>query len=147
MGWYQRRVHLPQVRRQQFDNFSPIQQEQKPIINRRLPIRPTATTPRPAQPIQPAQPAQFNNFNQFQVQPQESQTRQEHLRQHQLAEQHVLQMQQQQERQTQRQQPNFFVPVSAQPQQAQAPSNLVESAGFASNVNLNTGSYTISYGR
>lgn len=144
------RVHLPQVRRQQFDNFSPIKQEQKPIINRRLPIRPTATTPRPAQPIQPAQPAQFNNFNQFQVQPQESQTRQEEMRQHQLAVQQVLQLQQQQERQTQqqqRQQPNFFVPVSAQPQQAQAPSNLVGSAGFASNVNLNTGSYTISYGR
>lgn len=147
------RVHLPQVRRQQFDNFSPIQQERKPIINRRLPIRPTATTPRPAQPIQPAQPVQFKNFNQFQVQPQESQTRQEQMREHQLAVQHVLQLQQQQERQTQQQQqPNFFVPVSAQrapaqPQQAQAPSNLVGSAGFASNVDLNTGSYTISYGR
>jgi len=143
------RVHLPQVRRQQFDNFSPIQQEQKPIINRRLPIRPTATTPRPAQPIQPAQPAQFNNFNQFQVQPQESQTRQDQLRQHQLAVQQVLQLQQQLERQQpqQRVQQNFFVPVSAPTQQAQAPSNIVPSAGFASDVNLNDGSYTISYGR
>jgi len=142
------RVHLPQVRRQQFDNFSPIQQE-KPIINRRLPIRPTATTPRPAQPIQPAQPARFNNnFNQGQ---------EEHLRQHELQIQQVLQLQQQERQQQQRQpqfqpqrqqqQPNFFVPVSAPTQQAQAPSNFVQSAGAASNIDLNTGSYTISYGR
>jgi hypothetical protein len=73
------------------------------------------------------------------------------MRQHQLAVENVLRLQQQQERQTnfqqqqQRQQPNFFTPVSTPVQQA--PSNLVQEAGFASNVNLNTGSYTISYGR
>ena len=139
------RTILPQVRRQQFDNFSPIQQQEKPIINRRLPIRPRTTTPRPAQPIQPvqpAQPAQFATFNQ---------KHQDEMRQHQLAVENVLRLQQQQERQTnfqqqqQRQQPNFFTPVSTPVQQA--PSNLVQEAGFASNVNLNTGSYTISYGR
>jgi hypothetical protein len=139
------RTILPQVRRQQFDNFSPIQQQEKPIINRRLPIRPRTTTPRPAQPIQPvqpAQPAQFATFNH---------KHQDEMRQHQLAVENVLRLQQQQERQTnfqqqqQRQQPNFFAPVSAPVQQA--PSNLVQEAGFASNVNLNTGSYTISYGR
>merc|ERR1739844_558891 len=124
------RVHLPQVRRQQFDNFSPVQQQQKPFINRRLPIRPTATTPRPAQPIQPAQPAQFASQRQ-----QEQQQRQ------------TGQQQQRQAQQQLRQQPNFFAPVSAPAQQAQAPSNLVGNAGFASDINLNTGSYTISYGR
>jgi len=141
------RTMLPQARRQQFDNFSPVQQQQKPIINRRLPIRPTATTPRPAQPIQPAQPAQFA-----------SQSQQDALRQHEFDLQQVLRQQQQQQRQTGqqqqrqaqqqlRQQPNFFAPVSAPAQQAQAPSNLVGNAGFASDINLNTGSYTISYGR
>merc|ERR1712241_429632 len=133
------RTILPQVRRQQFDNFSPIQQQEKPIINRRLPIRPRTTTPRPAQPIQPVQPAQFATFNQ---------KHQDEMRQHQLAVENVLRLQQQQERQTnlqQQQQPNFFAPVAAPVQQA--PSNLVQEAGFASNVNLNTGSYTISYGR
>jgi len=143
------RTMLPQARRQQFDNFSPVQQQQKPIINRRLPIRPTATTPRPAQPIQPAQPAQFA-----------SQSQQDALRQHEFDLQQVLRQQQQQQRQTtqqqqrqqprqqpQRQQPNFFAPVSAPAQQAQAPSNLVGTAGFASDINLNDGSYTISYGR
>jgi hypothetical protein len=139
------RTMLPQARRQQFDNFSPVQQQQKPIINRRLPIRPTATTPRPAQPIQPAQPAQFF-----------SQSQQDALRQHEFDLQQVLRQQEQQQRQTGqqrqaqqqfRQQPNFFAPVSAPAQQAQAPSNLVGNAGFASDINLNTGSYTISYGR
>jgi len=141
------RTMLPQARRQQFDNFSPVQQQQKPIINRRLPIRPTATTPRPAQPIQPAQPAQFA-----------SQSQQDALRQHEFDLQQVLRQQEQQQRQTGqqqqrqaqqqlRQQPNFFAPVSAPAQQAQAPSNLVGNAGFASDINLNTGSYTISYGR
>jgi hypothetical protein len=141
------RTMLPQARRQQFDNFSPVQQQQKPIINRRLPIRPTATTPRPAQPIQPAQPAQFA-----------SQSQQDALRQHEFDLQQVLRQQEQQQRQTGqqqqrqaqqqfRQQPNFFAPVSAPSQQAQAPSNLVGNAGFASDINLNTGSYTISYGR
>jgi len=141
------RTMLPQARRQQFDNFSPVQQQQKPIINRRLPIRPTATTPRPVQPIQPAQPAQFA-----------SQSQQDALRQHEFDLQQVLRQQEQQQRQTGqqqqrqaqqqlRQQPNFFAPVSAPAQQAQAPSNLVGNAGFASDINLNTGSYTISYGR
>merc|ERR1712172_336987 len=102
------RTMLPQARRQQFDNFSPVQQQQKPIINRRLPIRPTATTPRPAQPIQPAQPAQFA-----------SQSQQDALRQHEFDLQQVLRQQQQQQRQTGqqqqrqaqqqlRQQPNFL---------------------------------------
>merc|ERR1711971_892960 len=80
------RTMLPQARRQQFDNFSPVQQQQKPIINRRLPIRPTATTPRPAQPIQPAQPAQFA-----------SQSQQDALRQHEFDLQQVLRQQQQQQ--------------------------------------------------
>jgi len=134
-----RRTILPQARRQQFDNFSPVQQ-QKPILNRRLPIRPTAT-PRPAQPIQPAQPAQFAQF---------TPTQQDELRQHQLALQQVLRLQEQQQRQTQvqqfqRREQEFF--RSAPVQQAQAPTNLVQEAGFASNIDLNTGSYTISYGR
>merc|ERR1719288_691967 len=115
------RTILPQVRRQQFDNFSPIQQQEKPIINRRLPIRPRTTTPRLAQPIQPVQPAQFATFNQ---------KHQDEMRQHQLAVENVLRLQQQQERQTnfqqQQQQPNFFTPVSAPVQQA--PSNLVQEA-------------------
>merc|ERR1712241_156014 len=136
-----RRTILPQARRQQFDNFSPVQQ-QKPILNRRLPIRPTAS-PRPAQPIQPAQPAQFAQF---------TPTQQDELRQHQLALQQVLRLQEQQQRQTQVQQfqrreqtrSNFF--RSTPVQQAQAPTNLVQEAGFASNIDLNTGSYTISYG-
>jgi len=49
------RTILPQVRRQQFDNFSPIQQQEKPIINRRLPIRP--------EPQPPGQPNPFNLSN------------------------------------------------------------------------------------
>jgi len=139
---YDPRVLLPQSRKQQsvqqtFSNFDakPIS---KPIINRRLPIRPAATTPRPAQ---PAQPAQFANFQQ---------TQQQQLRAHQLQiqqlEQQQLQLQQLHQQQQRQQQQNIFVPVSA-PVQQTGPSQLIASAGAAQNIDLNTGSYTISYGR
>jgi hypothetical protein len=148
----------------------------KPIINRRLQIRPaTATTPRPAQFAnfaQPAQPAQFAQS----VQPAQS-AHADALRAHQVQLQELKQQQYQleqlhaqQQRQEQRQQipfqrqqqfqqnifvpqqkqqqqfqQNNFGPVSAPVQQAQAPSQFVASAGSASNINLNTGTYSISY--
>ena len=130
---YDPRVLLPQSRKQQsvqqtFSNFDakPIS---KPIINRRLPIRPAATTPRPAQ---PAQPAQFANFQQ---------TQQQQLRAHQLQiqqlEQQQLQLQQLHQQQQRQQQQNIFVPVSA-PVQQTGPSQLIASAGAAQNIDLNT---------
>merc|ERR1712008_589852 len=85
----------------------------KPIINRRLQIRPAA---------QPAQPAQSAHA--------------QALRDHQAQLQQIQQQQFQQ---------NNFGPVSAPAQQAQAPSQFVASAGSASNINLNTGTYSISY--
>merc|ERR1712083_958354 len=109
----------------------------KPIINRRLQIRPVATTPRPtqfanfAQSAQPAQSAQFAQS----AQPAQSAHAQA-LRDHQAQLQQLEQQQFQQ---------NNFGPVSAPAQPAQAPSQFVASAGSASNINLNTGTYSISY--
>ena len=148
----------------------------KPIINRRLQIRPVATTPRPAQFAnfaQPAQPAQFAQSAQP-AQSAHAQALRDHQAQLQQLEQQQFQLEQlhaQQQRQEQRQQipfpkrqqqfqqnifvpqqrqqqqfqQNNFGPVSAPVQQAQAPSQFVASAGSASNINLNTGTYSISY--
>merc|ERR1711956_177630 len=148
----------------------------KPIINRRLQIRPVATTPRPAQFAnfaQPAQPAQFAQSAQP-AQSAHAQALRDHQAQLQQLEQQQFQLEQlhaQQQRQEQTQQipfpkrqqqfqqnifvpqqrqqqqfqQNNFGPVSAPVQQAQAPSQFVASAGSASNINLNTGTYSISY--
>ena len=151
----------------------------KPIINRRLQIRPAATTPRPAQfanfaqSAQPAQPAQFAQSAQP-AQSAHAQALRDHQAQLQQLEQQQFQLEQlhaQQQRQEQRQQipfqrqqqfqqnifvpqqrqqqqqfqQNNFGPVSAPAQPAQAPSQFVASAGSASNINLNTGTYSISY--
>ena len=148
----------------------------KPIINRRLQIRPVATTPRPtqfanfAQSAQPAQPAQFAQSAQP-AQSAHAQALRDHQAQLQQLEQQQFQLEQlhaQQQRQEQRQQipfqrqqqfqqnifvpqqrqqqqQNNFGPVSAPAQPAQAPSQFVASAGSASNINLNTGTYSISY--
>ena len=151
----------------------------KPIINRRLQIRPAATTPRPAQfanfaqSAQPAQPAQFAQPAQP-AQSAHAQALRDHQAQLQQLEQQQFQLEQlhaQQQRQEQRQQipfqrqqqfqqnifvpqhrqqqqqfqQNNFGPVSAPAQPAQAPSQFVASAGSASNINLNTGTYSISY--
>merc|ERR1712008_495427 len=132
----------------------------KPIINRRLQIRPVATTPRPAQFANFAQPAQPTQFAQS-AQPAQSahaQALRDHQAQLQQLEQPQFQLEQlhaQQQRQEQRQQipfqrqqqfqQNNFGAVSAPVQQAQAPSQFVASAGSASNINLNTGTYSISY--
>merc|ERR1711956_36343 len=116
----------------------------KPIINRRLQIRPVATTPRPAQFAnfaQPAQPTQFAQSAQS-AQPAQSAHAQA-LRDHQAQlQQNIFVPQQRQQQQFQQ---NNFGPVSAPVQQAQAPSQFVASAGSASNINLNTGTYSISY--
>jgi len=148
----------------------------KPIINRRLQIRPAATTPRPAQFSnfpQPAQPAQFAQSAQpaQSAQSAHAQALRDHQAQLQQLEQQQFQLEQlhaQQQRQEQRQQipfqrqqqfqqnifvpqqrqqqqQNNFGPVSAPAQPAQAPSQFVASAGSASNINLNTGTYSISY--
>merc|ERR1712194_65147 len=147
----------------------------KPIINRRLQIRPVATTPRPAQFAnfaQPAQPAQFAQSAQpaqsghaqalrdhqaqlQQLEQQQFQLEQLHAQQQrqEQTQQIPFQRQQQfqqnifvpQQRQQQQFQQNNFGPVSAPVQQAQAPSQFVASAGSASNINLNTGTYSISY--
>merc|ERR1712150_95108 len=161
---YDPRVNKQFQRKQQADSERS-QGASKPIINRRLQIRPAATTPRPAQfanfaqsaqPVQPAQPAQF-------AQPAQSahaQALRDHQAQLQQLEQQQFQLEQlhaQQQRQEQRQQipfqrqqqqqfqQNNFGPVSAPAQPAQAPSQFVASAGSASNINLNTGTYSISY--
>merc|ERR1711935_931720 len=138
----------------------------KPIINRRLQIRPVATTPRPAQFANFAQPTQFAQSAQS-AQPAQSahaqalRDHQAQLQQFQLEQLHAQQQRQQipfqrqqqfqqnifvpQQRQQQQFQQNNFGPVSAPVQQAQAPSQFVASAGSASNINLNTGTYSISY--
>merc|ERR1739848_983193 len=132
----------------------------KPIINRRSQIRPAATTPRPAQFAnfaQPAQPAQFAQSAQP-AQSAHAQALRDHQAQLQQLEQQQFQLEQlhaQQQRQEQRQQipfqrqqqfqQNNFGLVSAPAQPAQAPSQFVASAGSASNINLNTGTYSISY--
>jgi len=136
---------------------------------------PAATTPRPAQFAnfaQPAQPAQFAQSAQP-AQSAHAQALRDHQAQLQQLEQQQFQLEQlhaQQQRQEQRQQipfqrqqfqqnifvpqqrqqqqqfqQNNFGPVSAPVQQAQAPSQFVASAGSASNINLNTGTYSISY--
>merc|ERR1712008_507221 len=125
----------------------------KPIINRRLQIRPVATTPRPAQFAQSAH-AQALRDHQAQLQQLEQQQFQlEQLHAQQQRQQIPFQRQQfqqnifvpQQRQQQQQFQQSNFGPVSAPVQQAQAPSQFVASAGSASNINLNTGTYSISY--
>ena len=143
----------------------------KPIINRRLQIRPAATTPRPAQfanfaqSAQPAQPAQSTHAQalrdhqaqiqqleqqQFQLEQLHAQQQRQEQRQQipfqrqQQFQQNIFVPQQRQQQQQQFQQNNFG-PVSAPAQPAQAPSQFVASAGSASNINLNTGTYSISY--
>merc|ERR1712083_1062237 len=121
----------PQRRRQQVGSERRQQVVSDPIINRRLPIRPSATTPRPAQPTQP----QFSNFRQVQ---------QQQLQLQQLQQQQFQLQQLQQQQQRQQQQQNFFVPANTQLNQA-LPQQVVDNN--LSNVDLSTGTYTISYGR
>ena len=127
------RVLLPQRRRQQVGSERRQQVVSDPIINRRLPIRPSATTPRPAQP-------QFSNFRQVQ----EQQLQQQQLQLQQLQQQQFQLQQLQQQQQRQQQQQNFFVPANTQLNQA-LPQQVVDNN--LSNVDLSTGTYTISYGR
>ena len=139
----------------------------KPIINRRLQIRPAATTPRPAQfanfaqSAQPAQSAHAQALRDHQAQLQQLEQQQFQLEQLHAQQQRQEQRQQipfqrqqqfqqnifvpQQRQQQQQFQQNNFGPVSAPAQPAQAPSQFVASAGSASNINLNTGTYSISY--
>lgn len=144
----------------------------KPIINRRLQIRPAATTPRPtqfanfaqqpaqfAQSAQPAQSAHAQALRDHQAQlqqleQQQFQLEQLHAQQQRQEQQQQIPFQRQQfqqnifvpqQRQQQQFQQNNFGPVSAPAQPAQAPSQFVASAGSASNINLNTGTYSISY--
>lgn len=144
----------------------------KPIINRRLQIRPVATTPRPtqfanfaqqpaqfAQSAQPAQSAHAQALRDHQAQlqqleQQQFQLEQLHAQQQRQEQQQQIPFQRQQfqqnifvpqQRQQQQFQQNNFGPVSAPAQPAQAPSQFVASAGSASNINLNTGTYSISY--
>jgi len=133
----------------------------KPIINRRLQIRPAATTPRPAQFANFAQSAHAQALRDHQAQLQQLEQQQFQLEQLHAQQQRQEQRQQipfqrqqqfqqnifvpQQRQQQQQFQQNNFGPVSAPAQAAQAPSQFVASAGSASNINLNTGTYSISY--
>jgi len=129
------RILLPQRRRQQVGSERRQQVVSDPIKNRRLPIRPTTTTPRPAQ------PAQFSNFRQVQ----EQQLKQQQLQLQQLQQQQFQLQQLQQQQQRQQQQQNFFVPAAATQLNQALPQQVVDNN--LSNVDLNTGTYTISYGR